>query len=200
VLAAAGSTAFALINNHRGRGVSAGGKAGEHVPTTVHTDSAPPPSSSTASSKQSQLAQITPLIRQNVSARHLVGNATQQVGGCTMAPEDGITLMRQAISQRQQMISSIDTVSVDTIPDGQQMLADLKQAAQQSIAADQDFIGWMQDIQTSGACPIDTSQDSSYQAGLQASTQATQAKQAFTGLWNPLASQFSQPTFTASQL
>jgi hypothetical protein len=68
------------------------------------------------------------------------------------------------------------------------------------VRADEDFIGWMQDFQNSGTCPVKTSTDAAYRAGLRASSRAYAAKTGFLGLWNPLASQLGQPTFTASQI
>jgi hypothetical protein len=162
--------------------------------------SSPQGSSPGTSTEQSQLAQVTPQIQQSVSARSTVVRATQGVGACTMAPSRGISLMNQAISERRAVISRLGTLSVTAVPNGQELLADFKQVLQQSIRADQGFIGWMQDIQNSGTCPVSTTTDASYQAGLQASRQANSAKHSFLGLWNPLASKFAQPRYTASQI
>ncbi len=196
VLAAGGSAAFAVLHSNRGRGVPG------RITTPGRTHGQTPAGSATpaANSEQAELAQVTPLVQQSVPARSEVVKATQQVGACTMTPSDGVSLMTQAIGQRQAIMGSIDSLSVDAIPGGQEMIADLKQATQQSIAADQGFMGWIQDIQNAPACPIDTSQDSSYQAGLQASLQAMQAKEGFLAIWNPLASEFGQPTFTANEI
>lgn len=196
-LAAGGTSALILLNgHHRRHSVSAPAAIPAHVSQRAPT---PVPSSS-ADSKQTELAQITPLIRQSAAARRAVVKASQQVGACTMTPAQGISIMNQAIGWRQAIIGSIGGLSVDALPHGQQMLADLKQATQQSILADQGFIGWMQDMQNAAACPIDPSQDSSYQAGLQASAQALRAKQGFAALWNPLATDLGQPTFTDAQI
>ena len=143
---------------------------------------------------------MTPQIRRSVSARSTVVTATQGVAACTMAPSKGISLMNQAISERRAVITRLGTLSVTAVPNGQQLLADFKQVLQQSIRADQGFIGWMQNIKNSGTCPVNTTADASYQAGLQASRQANSAKRSFLGLWNPLASRFGQPRYTASQI
>jgi hypothetical protein len=143
---------------------------------------------------------VTPQIQQSVSARSAVVAATQDVGGCTMSPGAGISQLNQAISERQATISRLAALSMTAVPSGQLLLADFRQLLQQSVRADQDFIGWMQDIQNSATCPVDTSTDASYQAGLRASRRASRAKSGFLGLWNPLASQFGQPTFTAPQI
>jgi hypothetical protein len=117
-----------------------------------------------------------------------------------MVPSTGISLMNQAISQRQAVMDRFGSLPVNAIPDGQAVLADLKQVLQYSITADQAFIGWMQDIQNAATCPVATATDTSYQAALRASTLAVTAKKNFLARWNPIASQFGQPTFTASEL
>jgi hypothetical protein len=108
--------------------------------------------------------------------------------------------MDQAIRQRQAVIDHFGSLPVNAIPDGQPMLADLKQLLRHSITADQAFIGWMQDIQNAATCPVATATDAPYQAALRASALAVTAKKEFLARWNPIASQFGQPTFTASEL
>ena len=145
------------------------------------------------------MTQVTPQIRRSVSARATVVKATQSVGACRMAPGRGIGV-KQAISARRAVITRLGTLSVAAVPNGRRLLADFKQVLRRSIRADQGFIGWMRDIQNSGNCPVNTTADASYLAGLRASRQANSAKRSFLGLWNPLASQFGQPRYTASQI
>ena len=102
-----------------------------------------------------------------------------------MAPSKGISLINQAISERRAVITRLGTLSVTAVPNGQQLLADFKQVLQQSIRADQDFIGWMQNAKNSGTCPVNPTSDASYQAGLQASRQANSAKRSFLGSVEP---------------
>lgn len=76
------------------------------------------------------------------------------------------------------------------------MRADLTDVLQLSIAADRDFIQWMQDPQSTQNCPSTTASDAAYAAGLQISKRAQQAKTGFLALWNPMAQQSGQPTFS----
>jgi hypothetical protein len=191
-------TATVLLGHHGSQ--TAGGGSGAAQQQPAPQTSSPQGSSPSPTTEQAQLAQVTPQIRQSVSARSSVVMAAQRVGACTMAPSKGISLMNQAISERRAVITRLGTLSVTAVPNGQRLLADFKQVLQQSIRADQGFIGWMQDIKSSGTCPVNTTTDASYQAGLQASRQANSAKRSFLGLWNPLASRFSQPRYTASQI
>jgi hypothetical protein len=192
-------TAIVLSGRHGGQ--AAVGGSGSGAALQLASPSTSPPSGSPGTgTEQTQVAQVTPQIRQSVSARSTVVTAAQGVGACTMAPSRGISLMNQAVSERRAVITRLGTLSVTAVQGGQQLLADFKQVLRQSIRADQGFIGWMKDIQNSGTCPVNTTTDASYQAGLHASRQANSAKRSFLGLWNPLASQFGQPRYTASQI
>jgi hypothetical protein len=202
VIAGIGAGTATVLLGHHGRQAAGGGAAQQQpAPQSVSQQSSSQQSSSPGTgTERAQLARVTPQIRRSVSARSTVVTATQGVGACTMAPSKGISLMNQAISERRAVITRLGSLSVTAVPHGQQLLADFKRVLQQSIRADQGFIGWMQDIKNSGTCPVNTTRDASYQAGLRASRQANSVKHSFLGLWNPLASRFGQPRYTASQI
>jgi hypothetical protein len=199
-------TATVLLGHHGSQAAAGGGAAQQQAAqsssqlSSSRPSSSPPSSSPGTGTEQAQLARVTPQIRRSVSARSTVVTATQGVVACTMAPSKGISLMNQAISKRRAVITRLGTLSVTAVPHGQQLLADFKQVLRQSIRADQDFIGWMQNAKNSGTCPVNPTSDASYQAGLQASLQANSAKRSFLGRWNPLARRFGQPRYTASQI
>jgi hypothetical protein len=202
VLAAGGGAAFWLTHRHQAHGALAAPTAATSTaPQSPATSSGPatPSASPGTGSEQAEVTQITPEIQQSASARKTVLRATGAVGRCTMVPSTGISLMNQAISQRQNVIGRFGSLSVNAIPDGHAMLADLKRVLQRSITADRGFIGWMQDIQAA-TCPVNTSTDASYQQGFRASTRAVTAKKEFLALWNPIARKFGQPTFTSSEI
>lgn len=113
-----------------------------------------------------------------------------------MTPAAGITRLEQAITDRKDVLATMSGLPVSGIPAGQSMRADLESVLHLSISADRDFIGWMQDPQSTQNCPASTAQDASYSAGLAASSQAMQAKDQFLAVWNPLAEQFHLPTYT----
>ena len=195
--------ATVLLGHQAGQLGGAGSGAAQQQPapqSTSQQGSSRPSSSPGTGTERAQLAQVTPQIRRSASARSTVVTATRGVGACTMAPSKGIGLMNQAISERRAVITRLRTLSVTAVPSGQRLLTDFKQVLQQSIRADQGFVRWMRDIQSSGTCPVNTTTDASYQAGLQASRQANSVKHSFLGRWNPLASRFGQPRYTASQI
>jgi hypothetical protein len=201
-------TATVLLGHHGSQAAAGSSDAAQQQPaaqSSAQPSSSPPSSSPPSSSpgtgtEQAQLARVTPQIRRSVSARSTVVTATQGVVACTMAPSKGISLMNQAISERRAVITRLGTLSVTAVRGGPQLLADFKQVLRQSIHADPDFIGWMQNAKNSGTCPVNPTSDASYQAGLQASLQANSAKLRFLDRWNPLAIRFGQPRYTASQI
>lgn len=97
-------------------------------------------------------------------------------------------------------ISQAEGVNTQEIPNGSSMASDLLQALRDSTQADQDYIGWINDIARSGSCPISTQADHSYQAGYQESRTALAAKQDLLNLWNPAASSFGLPTYTENSI
>jgi hypothetical protein len=201
VLAGIGAgTAIVVFRHHGGQAAAGGSASAAAVQQPAPPGSSPQSGPPGTGTEQSQVAQVTPQIRRSVSARATVVTATQGVAACRMAPGQGISRMNQAISERRAVITRLGTLSVAAVPNGQRLLADFKQVLRQSIRADQGFIGWMRDIQNSGSCPVNTTADASYRAGLRASRQASSAKLSFLGLWNPLARRFGQPRYTASQI
>jgi hypothetical protein len=152
-----------------------------------------------ASTARSQLARFTPALRQSISAHTDVLRATRGVARCRMAPTAAISLMYRAIIRRQRALGRLGRLEVSAIPDGAEMASDLRDALRQSIAADQDVIEWMQDVQES-RCPVSPQSDLSFQAGLRAAARATVAQRSFLAHWNPVARQYRQPIFTLGQL
>ena len=199
VVAGIGAGVASVLSGHHGSQAAVGG-SGAAQQQAAPQSASPQSSSPGTSTERAQLAQVTPQIRQSASARSTVVTATQGVGACAMAPSKGIRLMNQAINERRAVITRLGTLPVTAVPGGQQLLADFKRVLRQSIRADRGFIGWMQDIQNSGTCPVNTTTNSSYQAGVRASRQANSAKHSFLGRWNPLASRFGQPRYRASHI
>jgi len=78
-----------------------------------------------------------------------------------MKPARGVTILEDAIAERQAAEDRAGGLSRLAIPNGESLLAYLVLALQQSSAADHGFIGWIRDIANNGSCPINTATDSS---------------------------------------
>ena len=157
----------------------------------------PPPTPSNGT-ELSEVGRLAPVVKQSALARAAITPAVNEVGSCRMKPAQGISIMRGAISRRQAATALAGEIPVNAIPDGPSLRSDLLQVLQQSSVADQGFIGWMRDISDSGTCPVNTATDHAYQAGYRASQRAITVKSRFLKLWNPLAREFQQQTFTVN--
>lgn len=195
-LASAGSGVYVGLQG-RPQAVATAGSAGR---AAASSGTSPSTSTSPAGTELSELRQVAVVIQQSASARSIVNDAVNEVGGCQMKPAQAITIMNQAVAGRQDAIGRAESLPTSAIPNGQSLLGDLLQALHESSIADQDFVGWIQDMANSGSCPISTAADASYQAGYRESLRAVKAKDQFVALWNPLAQEFGQATFTASSI
>jgi hypothetical protein len=147
---------------------------------------------------QAAAQQHAALLQQSNAARNDVVNATSNVGSCKENPGLGVTQLQTAISMRHAVLIGLNAMQFGTLHSGTQLLASLTQAQQSSIAADTQYIGWMNDIEANG-CPINNT-DPAFQAASAASAQATIAKTSFVASWNPVAATFGLPTYMASDL
>jgi len=152
-----------------------------------------------ASAAERQLAGFTPALRQSAAAHTDALRATRGVADCRMAPTTAIGLMYRAIIRRQRALDRLGHLPLTAVPHGSQLATDLRAALREAIAADQDVIGWMQDVQDS-SCPVSPQSDLSFQAGLRAAARASTAQRSFLARWNPVARRYGQPALSQGQL
>lgn len=169
-----------------------------------HSAQSAPPShgvhlSKTARPPEQQAAtKLAALLSQSVSDRSEIKNASQDVSSCGPNLSQDAQIFDNAANSRQSLLSQLmDLPGRSTLPSA--MLSDLSQAWTASEVADQDLAGWAQDEVSNGCTQNDTS-DSNYQAATQPDNEATAAKTAFVGLWNPLADRYGLPTYQWNQL
>ena len=198
-------TAAALLTAHAGGHQATGSTSTVATsPTTVapSTTATTVPTSTTSAGLQDSAA-ITAIagdLSQSAAVRPSVQNAINGVVNCSVDPGTGESTLQQSIDARQNILSSLGGVDVSGIPQGQAMVSDLQQALTASVQADHDYQKWMEDEANSGQCSGDPSGNSNFQAGQAASAQATAAKTSFLAIWNSLAPNYGQPTYTATQI
>ncbi len=91
--------------------------------------------------------------------------------------------------------------SIGGLPNGSQVVSTLEVALQDSIRADQSYLGWMRDFAGLGyAWNSNPTSDNEYSAGQRASQQATGDKTKFVAIWNPLASEYQQQTYSPTDV
>jgi Protein kinase domain len=167
-------------------------------PATAHPSSAPPTQTQaqTQTPGAATVAAIGSDLARSAGVRPTVQTAIDGVQACTESPQTGEATIQQAISTRQDILQSLQTLSVSGLPNGAQLVSTLTTAMQASINDDQDFQHWMADLASSGgACG--STQDPYYQAGSGTdNSAATNAKSAFLAIWNPMAPNYGQQTYT----
>jgi hypothetical protein len=184
-------------------------KAG-HVSNSAQTASAssaavnPVTSAATGSSPVTQpgaatMAAIGSDLARSASVRPTVQPAIDGVRNCSMSPQSGETTLQQAINTRQGILNSLQTLSPSGLTSGAQLISTLETAMQDSINADRGYQSWMTDFASAGnPCGSDPGQDSNYVAGQDASIAATTAKDAFLGIWNPMAPRYGQQIYSST--
>jgi hypothetical protein len=136
-------------------------------------------------------------LARSASVRPTVQAAITGVQNCSESPSSAEATIQQAITTRQNILQGLPTLDVSGLPNGTQLVSALTTAMQNSLNADNDYHAWLADLVSSGAaCGSNPNQDSNYVAAGTADTAATNSKDAFLAIWNPMAPQYGQQTYT----
>ena len=92
------------------------------------------------------------------------------------------------MSQRGAEYKQASALSASALPDGAAVKSGLITALHMSLEADQDYLTWAQQQQSSGCAS--PAQSSAYSAAYSADQQADTAKEAFVQVWNPVAAKY----------
>ncbi|TVZ05243.1 zinc ribbon domain-containing protein [Trebonia kvetii] len=183
--AAASRTASASHKTHASG--SAKATAGSGTPSTVATSAA----------EQRAASSVASMLSQSASDRTAIIGAATDIGNCGPNLNADPKVFDDAAASRQTMLASLRAMpGRDTLPPA--LVSDLTQAWQASIAADQAYAKWANDEITGGCVRHDTS-DPGYQATVAPDRQASQSKDSFVVLWNPIASGYGLTQYSADQ-
>jgi hypothetical protein len=164
---------------------------------------ATPKATSSASSGQSlterqAAAQLAGLLKQSGSDHAAVTDAVLNVESCGKnLGADAQTFSNSAQNRETLLAKLADLQGRTSLPAA--MINDLSGAWHASADVDNDLASWAHHAATAGCHGGDLNY-SSYKASISDDTPATNDKQAFVSLWNPLAKPDGLPTFQASQL
>ncbi len=103
---------------------------------------------------------------------------------------------------RQQVVTRLAGLSVAGLPNGAAMRAAMTTGLNDSVAADHDYQAWLAGITAGGGCQGQTQapHDAHWQAAQSASNAATNAKQTFANLWNPVATSYGLPKVSSATI
>jgi hypothetical protein len=112
----------------------------------------------------------------------------------------GVPGFQQVVQDRQQELSQSKGLKVDQLRDGSRLRQSMIAAYQSSLAADQAYLAWAQEIQARGCggkiAPLTTH----YKDAVSANGKAGPAKRQVVTLWKPIASSHGLPTYVWNHL
>jgi hypothetical protein len=177
---------------------STGGAPAPSSPPPSSGGSGTSPSAATGGSDQQQAAeQLAGLLSQSVSDRSSVNDAYNDVMQCGPDLSQDAQTFQNAAQARQQLLTQLAGLPSRSAL-SPSMLQDLTSAWQQSIQVDNDYAQWAQ-AEAGNGC-ADASTNAHYVAADGPNQQATTAKTAFTGEWNPLAGEYGLTQYQQAQL
>ena len=195
LVAAVVAAAVLVLSHHPAPTTPLGGPT---ISPSVQLSSTPAttqsPTQGTTTSPQEQAAEnLSALLTQSVTDRSSIDAATTDAQNCgPMLAQDPQTL-ENAATNRQNLLTELANLSgTSNLPPN--LIANLTGAWKSSMKADQAYAQYAQDQLSNGCVKNDTS-DPGYQAAIGPDGQATTYKQAFVGIWNPLATQYGLPTY-----
>jgi eukaryotic-like serine/threonine-protein kinase len=191
LLGGAATAAVLVLHHHASPAAHTGG--------TSPPGSGPPTTSAPSESPQQQAAKsLSALLAQSVTDRIAIVNAVNDVSECGPSLDHDAQTFQNSATSRQNLLTQLANMP-DRSALPSPMLQSLTSAWQASIQADRDFAQWAQYEASQGCTPNDHS-DPNYQAAAGPDGQATTDKKAFVSRWNPIAEQYSLPTYQWSQL
>ena len=204
LVAAVVAAAVLVLSHHPGPTTPLGGPTTSpsvqlsSTPATTQSPTQSPTQGNTISPQEQAAENLSALLTQSVTDRSSIDAATTDAQNCgPMLAQDPQTL-ENAATNRQNLLTELANLSgASNLPPN--LITQLTGAWQSSMKADQAYAQYAQDQLSNGCVKNDTS-DPNYQAAIGPDGQATTYKQAFVGLWNPIAMQYGLPTYVWSQL
>ena len=169
------------------------------APPSVQPTTNPPTTQSPTVSAEEQAADnLSNLLTQSVTDRSSIVAAVADAENCGSNLNQDPQIFENAATSRQNLLNELAGLSgASNLPAN--LISNLRGAWQSSMEADKDYAQYAQDQISNGCVKNDTS-DPNYQAAIGPDGQATTYKQAFVGLWDPIAMQYGLPTYVWSEL
>src|ERR671922_300936 len=141
------------------------------------------------------VVKIENFLNQSRQGRRDVADTVSAAFDCRLAPHAAAVRLNRVQRNRQSLLQQVAALSVPASEDALLASDLLQKAGQASIAADWHYRDWL--LGHRRCIPPDGSRE--LRAARRADITATQAKQSFTSVFNPLARHFHQKTWRASE-
>ncbi|QKG24748.1 large adhesin [Actinomadura verrucosospora] len=168
-----------------------GGKGDDASPKAGKSSSKPVSQNERISSAEKQQAQaMSAVLDASVDARRVLAGALGRAGRCKDMPV-AVQGFQNAVQRRQNQLNRTRGLKVGQLTKGEQLRSSLAQALQASLQVDQLLLRW---AQSQAHCHGKPKPNAAHVPGrAQGERRATQAKQRFVALWNPVARKTGQP-------
>ena len=155
-------------------------------PSAVQTTTVP-------SAEATPSADISTLLQSIVATRSEMPAA---VGSCANVGSD-VSALQQVVAERNSDAAQAVNLQGEPSSAGSNLMQALVSMTQSMSVADNDYLTWAQQAQSSGTCTDVTESDVTETGTIGTDNQnAANAKRAFVALWNPCAQQAGQQTYT----
>lgn len=180
--------------------LSSGGGSGGNAPaggTVAATQSATASTPATGLAQRQAATALSGLLAQSGGDRADVGAAVLNVESCGKNIAKDVRVFTKAAANRRALLAKLGQLpGRSALPPA--MLSDLTNGWTASARVDTDLAAWAQD--QVGHCKKGNTKDAHYAATIPYDSEATNNKNAFVALWNPLASEDGLPTRQSSDL
>ncbi|MFI2368334.1 hypothetical protein [Streptomyces sp. NPDC018833] len=153
------------------------------------TSLAPSASASTqaADPAEPQAKELDKLLADSNNSRAAVIRSVENIKVCKNL-DQAVTDLKGAAAQRRSLVTRLDGLAVDKLPDNAALTAALTKAWQASASADDHYAAWAQQVKGKKGCKDGKARVTSHTAeGNRASGEATKAKNEAAPLWNVIA-------------
>ncbi|UUU40689.1 hypothetical protein [Streptomyces sp. NBC_00162] len=146
-----------------------------------------------------QAVQLDKLLADSNDSRAAVIKAVEDIKSCSNLDQAAADL-RDAARQREELVTRLQELKVDQLPDHAKLTAALTKAWQSSAAADNSYAAWADDVDDDKCKDGKAKNSENASAGNKASGEATKAKESAAVLWNNIAAKYSLTKRDKSQL
>lgn len=155
---------------------------------------------STTNEARQQAAALNELLDRSALQRDRVATATGQIERC-----EGLSAARQdlldAAAGRQSLVNELNQMDLSDLPDNQRLSVDLEDAWDASADSDRNYADWAQQSQATGCPPGGPAPRTAAHRAAQSTDQlASESKESFVELWNPIGSAYDLPERTAREI
>ncbi|MFI9120542.1 hypothetical protein ACIGW0_14265 [Streptomyces bikiniensis] len=161
--------------------------------TVAATSSAPPaeqPAEQAADPAEAQARELGKLLATSSDSRDTVINSVASINRCKNLDKAAADL-RGAAEQRRGLITKLQSLSVDKVPDNARLTAALVEAWKASASADDHYAAWAEQVKAKDGCKGGKARRTdNLGAADKDSGDATRAKKKAAGLWNPTAEKY----------